>query len=33
MRALWNGAVLAESDDPVVVDGNYDFPASALRVE
>jgi uncharacterized protein (DUF427 family) len=33
MRAVWNGVVLAESDDTVVVDGNCYFPASALRQE
>lgn len=26
VRALWNGAVIAESDDTVVVDGNHYFP-------
>jgi uncharacterized protein (DUF427 family) len=26
MRATWNGAVLAESDDTVVVEGNHYFP-------
>ena len=30
MKALWNGAVLAESADTVVVEGNHYFPASAL---
>ena len=33
MRALWNGAVLAESDDTVVVEGNHYFPADSLRPE
>lgn len=33
MRAEWNGAVLAESDDTVVVEGNHYFPASALNRE
>ena len=31
MKATWNGAVIAESDDTVVVEGNHYFPASALR--
>jgi uncharacterized protein (DUF427 family) len=31
VRAVWNGVVLAESVDTVVVDGNHYFPASALR--
>jgi uncharacterized protein (DUF427 family) len=31
MRATWNGAVLAESDDTVVVEGNHYFPAGDVR--
>ncbi len=31
MKAVWNGVVLAESDDTVVVEGNHYFPASALN--
>ena len=31
MRAVWNGAVLAESDETVVVEGNHYFPAEALN--
>lgn len=30
MRAMWNGAVIAESDDTVVVEGNHYFPRSAV---
>ena len=30
MRATWNGAVIAESDDTVVVEGNHYFPADAV---
>ncbi len=30
MRAIWNGAVIAESDDTVVVEGNHYFPRSSL---
>jgi uncharacterized protein (DUF427 family) len=33
MRALWNGTVLAESDDTVVVEGNHYFPASSVRAD
>ena len=33
MRAIWNGALLAESNDGVVVEGNYYFPASAVNRE
>ena len=30
MKATWNGAVLAQSGDTVVVEGNHYFPAGAL---
>ncbi len=30
MKAVWNGRVVAESDDIVTVEGNAYFPASAL---
>ena len=30
MRAIWNGAVLAQSDDTVVVEGNHYFPADSI---
>lgn len=30
MKATWNGATLAQSDDIVTVEGNAYFPASAL---
>jgi uncharacterized protein (DUF427 family) len=33
MKATWNGAVIAQSDDTVVMDGNHYFPASSLRRE
>jgi uncharacterized protein (DUF427 family) len=33
VKAIWNDAVLAESDDTVVVEGNHYFPAAALRRE
>jgi len=33
MRAIWKGAVLAESDDTVVVEGNHYIPAASLRRE
>ena len=32
-KATWNGAVVAESDDTVVVEGNHYFPRSAVRSE
>ena len=31
MKATWNGAVLAESDDIVTVEGNHYFPESSLK--
>jgi uncharacterized protein (DUF427 family) len=33
MKATWHGAVLAESDDTVVVEGNHYFPPESLRRE
>jgi uncharacterized protein (DUF427 family) len=33
MKAMWKGAVLAESDDTVVVEGNHYFPADSIRRE
>lgn len=33
MKAIWNGAVLAESDDTVVVEGNQYFPADSIKTE
>jgi uncharacterized protein (DUF427 family) len=32
-RALWNGVVLAESDDIIIVEGNHYFPPDALNRE
>lgn len=29
-RATWNGVLLAESEDTVVVEGNHYFPADSL---
>jgi uncharacterized protein (DUF427 family) len=31
VRAVWNGEVIAESDDTVVVEGNHYFPRAAVR--
>src|SRR5690349_12750366 len=31
MKAVWNGTVIAESDDTGVVEGNHYFPREALR--
>ena len=33
MKAIWNGQVLAESDDTVVVEGNHYFPKDSIRAE
>jgi uncharacterized protein (DUF427 family) len=33
MRATWKGAVLAESDETVVVEGNHYFPAGSVNRE
>lgn len=33
MRALWNGAVIAESGDTIVVEGNHYFPPAAIVAE
>lgn len=32
-KAVWNGAVLAESDETVVVEGNHYFPPDAVNWE
>ncbi|MBI3368238.1 MAG: DUF427 domain-containing protein [Burkholderiales bacterium] len=31
MKAIWNGVVIAESDDTVVVEGEHYFPEAALN--
>ncbi|MCA9920719.1 MAG: DUF427 domain-containing protein, partial [Anaerolineales bacterium] len=31
MKAVWNGTVLAESDDTIVVEGNHYFPPNAIN--
>ncbi|HTV74222.1 MAG TPA: DUF427 domain-containing protein [Candidatus Acidoferrales bacterium] len=33
MKAVWNGAILAESDDTVVVEGNHYFPLASTKRE
>jgi hypothetical protein len=33
MKAIWNGAVLAESDETIVVEGNHYFPADSINKE
>lgn len=31
MKAIWNNAVIAESDDTVIVEGNHYFPFAAVK--
>jgi uncharacterized protein (DUF427 family) len=31
VKAVWNGAVIADSDDTIVVEGNHYFPPDALN--
>ena len=33
MKAVWNGVVVAESDETEVVEGNHYFPASSVNRE
>lgn len=33
MKAVWNGMVIAESDDTKVVEGNHYFPADSVKRE
>jgi uncharacterized protein (DUF427 family) len=33
VKASWNGAVIAESDATVVVDGNHYFPRAAVHAQ
>ena len=32
-RATWNGTVVAESDDTVIVEGNHYFPIESVRAD
>lgn len=31
MKAIWNGQVVAESDDTVVIEGNHYFPLESIK--
>ena len=31
MKAIWNGEVIAESNDTIVVEGNHYFPRESVR--
>jgi len=33
MKAIWNGEIIAESEDTVVVEGNHYFPVDSLKSE
>jgi uncharacterized protein (DUF427 family) len=33
MKASWNGIIIAESDDTVLVEGNHYFPEKSLKRE
>lgn len=33
MKAVWKDAVIAESEDTVVVEGNHYFPLSSVKTE
>lgn len=33
VRATWNGTVIAESDETLIVDGNQYFPPSSIKSE
>ena len=33
MKAIWNGKVIAESNDTVIVEGNHYFPVESIKKE
>ena len=33
MKAEWNGKVIAESDDTIVIEGNHYFPETSIKKE
>ncbi len=33
MKAIWNGHIIAESENTIVVEGNHYFPPDALKKE
>ena len=33
VKAVWNGEVIADSDDTIVVEGNHYFPRDAVRAD
>ncbi|MBX3081930.1 MAG: DUF427 domain-containing protein [Anaerolineae bacterium] len=33
VKAIWNGTIIAESDETIVVEGNHYFPADSVKTE
>ena len=33
IKAIWNGAILAQSDKTIIIEGNHYFPAESLNME
>jgi uncharacterized protein (DUF427 family) len=33
MKATWNGTIIAESDDTLVIEGNHYFPPDSVRTD
>ncbi len=33
MKAIWNGKVIAESDETIVIEGNHYFPPGSVKKE
>jgi len=33
MKAIWNGKIIAESDDTVIIEGNHYFPKESIKEE
>jgi uncharacterized protein (DUF427 family) len=33
MKAIWNGQVIAESDNTIIVEGNHYFPVESVKKE
>ena len=31
MKAIWNGHIVAESDETIVIEGNHYFPSSSIN--
>jgi uncharacterized protein (DUF427 family) len=33
VKAIWNGQIIAESDDTIVIEGNHYFPPGSMKKE